>query len=68
MGKKAKKGNSGFDDNGYKKNVSSQVTDGTGKFKKSFKHHKNSDSQAPVIRYYYFVVQVVKICCFGMFN
>ncbi|KAG4199356.1 hypothetical protein ERO13_A05G141800v2 [Gossypium hirsutum] len=50
MGKKAKKGNSGFDDNGYKKNVTSQVTDGTGKFKKSFKHHQNSDSQAPVIR------------------
>ncbi|TYG68457.1 hypothetical protein ES288_D05G154600v1 [Gossypium darwinii] len=50
MGKKAKKGNSGFDDNGYKKNATSQVTDGTGKFKKSFKHHQNSDSQAPVIR------------------
>ncbi|XVE88546.1 hypothetical protein DITRI_Ditri19aG0077900 [Diplodiscus trichospermus] len=50
MGKKAKKGNGGFDGDGYNKNVSRQVSDGTGKLKKSFKHHKNSDSQTPIIR------------------
>ena len=55
MVKKAKKGNGGFDGDGYNKNVSRQVTDETGKFKNSFKHHKNSDSQTPVIRYHYFV-------------
>ena len=53
MGKKAKKGNDGFYGDGY--NVLRQVTDGTENFKKSFKHHKNSDSQTPVIRYPYFV-------------
>ncbi|XVF27154.1 hypothetical protein REPUB_Repub14bG0082100 [Reevesia pubescens] len=50
MGKKAKKGNGGFDGDGYNKNVSRQPTDGTGKFKKSFKRLKSSDSQTPVIR------------------
>ncbi|XWS19990.1 hypothetical protein CRYUN_Cryun31cG0063300 [Craigia yunnanensis] len=49
MVKKAK-GKGGFDGDGYNKNVSRQVTNETWKFKKSFKHHKNSDSQTPVIR------------------
>ena len=53
MGKNAKKGNDGFYGDGY--NVLRQVTDGTENFKKSFKHHKNSDSQTPVIRSPYFV-------------
>lgn len=55
MGKKAKKGYGDFDGEGYNKSVSRQGTDGTGKFKKSFKYQKNSDSHAPVIRYHYFV-------------
>lgn len=50
MGKKAKKGYGDFDGEGYNKSVSRQGTDGTGKFKKSFKYQKNSDSHAPVIR------------------
>lgn len=50
MGKKAKKGYGDFDGDGYNKSVSRQGTDGTGKFKKSFKYQKNSDSHAPVIR------------------
>ncbi|XVF25299.1 hypothetical protein REPUB_Repub13aG0201400 [Reevesia pubescens] len=50
MGKKTKKGNGGFDGDGYNKNVSRLANDGTGKFKKTFKHQKNSDSQTPVIR------------------
>ncbi|XVF86992.1 hypothetical protein PTKIN_Ptkin18bG0084900 [Pterospermum kingtungense] len=49
MGKKAKKGKGGYDVDGYNKSASRQG-DGTGKFKKLFKHHKNSDLQTPVIR------------------
>ncbi|GMI91711.1 pumilio 23 [Hibiscus trionum] len=45
MGKKGKR-----EGDGYKKNVSRPVTDETGKFKKSFKQHNYSDSQAPIIR------------------
>lgn len=55
MGKKAKKGNGGFDGDGYNKKVAGQVTNGTGKFKKSSKHQSNSDSQTSLIRYHYFV-------------
>ncbi|XP_021295000.1 pumilio homolog 23 isoform X1 [Herrania umbratica] len=50
MGKKAKKGNGGFDGDGYNKNVPRQVTNGTGKFKISFKHQSNLDSQTSLIR------------------
>ncbi|XP_022724838.1 pumilio homolog 23-like isoform X6 [Durio zibethinus] len=50
MGKKARKGNGGVDGDGYNKNVLRQASDGIGKFKKSYKHRKNSDSQTPVIR------------------
>ncbi|OMO66008.1 hypothetical protein COLO4_30871 [Corchorus olitorius] len=50
MGKKFKKGDGGFDGDGYKKKVQKQVNDGTGKMNKSFKHQKNSDSQTSVIR------------------
>ncbi|EOY27395.1 Pumilio 23, putative isoform 1 [Theobroma cacao] len=50
MGKKAKKGNGGFDGDGYNKKVAGQVTNGTGKFKKSSKHQSNSDSQTSLIR------------------
>ncbi|GMI82183.1 pumilio 23 [Hibiscus trionum] len=45
MGKKAKK-----ERDDYKKDVSRSVADDIGKFERSFKHHNNSDSQAPVIR------------------
>ncbi|KAL4280936.1 hypothetical protein GQ457_03G040540 [Hibiscus cannabinus] len=45
MGKKTKK-----ERDGYKQDVSRSVTVESGKFKRSFKHHYNSDSQAPVIR------------------
>ncbi|KAE8655366.1 Pumilio-like protein 23 [Hibiscus syriacus] len=45
MGKKAKK-----ERDGYKKDASRSATDETGKFKRSFMYHNNSDSQAPLIR------------------